>query len=259
MGELTIGKLKDYFQVNLLRDGFAAVFGPITIVLLVFSAEQLFEYFHPYVSPNEIDGIVYLWLHTISLFFILGFGGVVLLRSLSVIRKSVRILWNMSTPPFSTSADKSTSKISPSIVEKAKIISIAGLSIGAYLAFLLQIIGFVPYRQGMILTGPLGRSAPNVTVPRAISEMPIINDLVILGDFIASPHTLGYVMISISVAPIVVGFWNLTYLFFNYRKIEDQNPNAIKQDRILFRWMPYVGLLEFVIITWMFGAFWFLH
>jgi hypothetical protein len=243
----------------LFRDYFSAVFGPLSVVLVAFTAEQLFEYFYPYVSPRGIDGIVYLWLHTLSLFFILSFASVMLLRSLSVIRKYLKIPWDMITPPFSRSIERTRVEINHSITKRAKILSLYGIGFGSYFTFLLQFIGFVPYRMGMVLTGPLGRSAPNINVPNMILEWPIISDLTFIGGYVASPNAFGYILISIVLAPMVIGFWNLTYVFFNHRRIRNEAPNTISQYSVLFRVMPYIGLVECLAITWEFGLFWFFH
>ena len=210
------------------------------------------------MNPRGLDGIVYYALHMLSLLFILSFLGVVFLRLIRPVREYLMTPWDLFTPPFSASVEREEVELNQEIVKKAQLSSLGWISLGITSSFFLSMIGIVPWRNGTMYTGLYEAIAPTVTIPEIIYQLPILSDLTFLGDYISSPDAFGYILISVTMAFMILGFWNVTFLFYHrvdvYGELESNSSWFIQS----LRWMPRTGLFLYSILALEFGVLWFL-
>lgn len=242
-----------------LSEYYAAVFGPGTIICISYFLKELFGYFFPRFYPISLVGIIGLGLHTLSLLLILSFTGMILLRLLKPIRSYLRTPWDMLTPPFQTTYKKAKPEVNLEIVNKARVYFLYCISLGTILSFWFPIVGFVPWRYGSMQTPVYESISLSFSIPEFIYELPIISDLIFIGDYIASPDTFGYALIAITMTPMIIGFWNASYLFYHRKdiihKLEIDNFWLIH----LLNWSPRVCILMYIIFTLGYGPLWFIQ
>lgn len=243
-----------------VSDFFSAIFGPATVVMFVFSLERIYFQFDPYVNVRGLDGFLYLGLQVSSRLFILSLGAVYLLKFLSAVKMIWRVPWDTFTPPFQVDYYLSRPEVSNRIIGEAKQICQYFLGASFILPFIFPVIGYVPLKGGALHLPRFRALSPQITLPSFISQFPILGDLIpYLGDFLFSPNNLGYGIIIGVMFIIVIGFWNLTYLFLNRRYI--LNDLAVLTPRLsaLLKWLPYIGVLFELVLVHEFGFYWFLN
>lgn len=253
MAKYDISRLNECLKNHFIYDYYLAIFGPCSIVLVAYVLRELFHYWNPYITPTGIDGITYFGLQTITLLLILSYFSVIFLRIIEFTRRYLRIPWDLVTPPFNTSIESSPKKVDGKIIKRAQILSIFGIGSGAYFAFLFPIFAFVPWRHGTAQISIYRDVAPSIIIPDIIHQVPILNDLTILSQFIASPDAFGYLLLSIIMAPMIVGFWNLTYLFLHHDCVLNNSKYIYSWFNTLLRIMPPVGLFISIVVIVRFG------
>jgi len=233
-----------------------SIFGTGSVVFAFYILVRVFEIFVPYVSPRGISGIVYFGIHTTSYLLILSLAGVLLMKILILVRKYVLFPWDLVTPPFRTALKSPSEKPTPGTIRRASIRGGASLIIGCYIAFIFPMLAFVPWRYGYADLGGLSWGSLPVSLLKIIARFPIIGDLLILGDFVASPNQMGYFLISIPMIGMLAGLWNIFYLFRNRRFILEEFGTIPEYYPLLLKLVPHVGKLLFLLILWQFWPRW---
>jgi len=253
MDTFDIFRLKEISKFEYIYKYYLAIFGPGSIVLVAYFLRELFYYLSPSITPTGIDGITYFGLQTVTIILILSHLGVIFLRIIGPTRKYLRTPWDLVTPPFRIPTETSSKEVDSEIIRKAQISSVIGLGIGIYLSFLFPLFAFVPWRQGTAQISVYRDIAPDISIPEIISQIPILSDLTLLSQFIASPDAFGYLLLSIIMTPIIVGFWNLTYLFLYRDFILTNSESTYSWFDTPLKLMPPIGLSIFIMIILRFG------
>lgn len=135
----------------------------------------------------------------------------VLIKSVSVSKRSLLYFWRSYTPPFDSEVEiLNESKPTEDLIRTAQDRGMLFFFIGFIIGAVIPSFGEVPLRQGSISFIDLPNLPYFETIAEIISGFPIVGDILVLS-LISVQSTVMYIPISISAFLMLIGTWNLSY------------------------------------------------
>lgn len=186
----------------------------------------------PVNTANPVLRVYYAFLvpHRILLISLVS---LVLIKSVSISKKSLLHIWRSYTPPFNSEVEiLNTSKPTEELIRTARDRGLLFLVIGFVVGEVIPSFGEVPLRHGSISFTDLPSLPYLETITQIMSGFPIVGDTFVLS-LISVQSTVMYIPIALSAFLMLIGTWNLSYASRYFLQMDYET--GMRWKRVLFK------------------------